>query len=453
MKKYLLILLYSVIFPVLLSSCFLFNKKNNRIDKELVGDRKTKGRIWREPGSHGMIKIPRGSFTMGLNEEDVFNSLNLSKKAITVEAFWMDETEITNNEYRQFTEWVKEQKARQILAEQYEDFLTLDDDQGNPLEEPTINWDVKIDWDDPEIIDALNDLYLPPDERIMGKKEIDTRKLVYEWTWVDLFQAAQAKYNYETNEYEGYVVDPQGNVSRIVDRSSFLMRDATHIYPDTLVWIRDFSYSYNEPLANLYFTHPGFDEYPVVGITWKQAVAFSHWRTSIYNDFGLGRNDYTIQNYRLPTEAEWEWASRGGRLNNKYPWGGPYIRNKQGCFMANFKPLRGNYVSDGYVYTAPVGQFSEGKNDYGLYDMSGNVSEWTSSAYDESSYDFVHDMNPNYQYNAKNNDPRVMKRKVVRGGSWKDVKHYLQSGARDYEYQDEARSYIGFRCVRSYIGE
>jgi len=77
--------------------------------------------------------------------------------------------------------------------------------------------------------------------------------------------------------------------------------------------------------------------------------------------------------------------------------------------------------------------------------MSGNVSEWTDSSYDPSSYEYVSTMNPNVS-DASN------KRKVVRGGSWKDVSYFLQVGTRDFEYQDTARSYIGFRTVQDYMG-
>ena len=133
-----------------------------------------------------------------------------------------------------------------------------------------------------------------------------------------------------------------------------------------------------------------------------------------------------------------------------YPWGGPYTRNYQGCFLANFKPLRGNYIDDGTVYTAKVGSYEP--NEYGLFDMSGNVAEWTLCAYHPSAYIFQHDLNPNYEYNARPNDPPVLKRKVIRGGSWKDIAYFLQTSSRDYEYQDSTKSFIGFRNVRSYIG-
>ncbi|OQX96360.1 MAG: gliding motility-associated lipoprotein, partial [Bacteroidetes bacterium 4572_128] len=150
------------------------------------------------------------------------------------------------------------------------------------------------------------------------------------------------------------------------------------------------------------------------------------------------------------TESEWEYAARGGLALSMYPWGGPYTRNYSGCFIANFKPLRGNYVDDGGIRTLQVTTYDP--NEFGLYDMAGNVAEWTSNAFDESAYSFTHDLSPNYEYNAIPDDPPALKRKVVRGGSWKDIAYYLQTGTRTYEYQDTSKCYIGFRCVRSYMG-
>jgi formylglycine-generating enzyme required for sulfatase activity len=84
--------------------------------------------------------------------------------------------------------------------------------------------------------------------------------------------------------------------------------------------------------------------------------------------------------------------------------------------------------------------------------MSGNVAEWTETAFEESVYEFTHDLSPEYRYDAMDWDPPSMKRKVIRGGSWKDIGYYLQTGTRTYEYQDTAKSYLGFRCVQTHIG-
>ena len=230
-----------------------------------------------------------------------------------------------------------------------------------------------------------------------------------------------------------------------VPRGKFITRYDIPVYPDTLVWVRDFAYSYNEPMSKQYYSHPAFGNYPVVGVTWKQATAFSEWRTHYLNSFLINKNRATESPFRLPTEAQWEYAARGGRSQSPYPWGGPYLRNRKGCLLANFKPGRGNYPEDGGFYTVRADAYWP--NDFGLYNMAGNVAEWTSSLYYEGGYNFQHDMNPDIRWNAKDQDPPRMKRKVIRGGSWKDVGYFLQTSTRAYEYQDTAKSYIGFRCV------
>jgi sulfatase modifying factor 1 len=441
MKK---VLALSVIVVTVLSGC---GKSGGG---ELVGV--TQKASFYEPDPYGMIFIPQGSFNMGPADEDIAYTMNSQKRTMSVNSFWMDETEITNSEYRQFVYWVRDSLARRLLGEQFEEFIIAEDEFGNPIDPPFLNWDEPIDWRNEEYSAILEEMFLPENERFFRRKEIDTRKLVYDYQWVDLQQAAKKtnRYNYETKEYEGMAYDKDGNEREITDRSAFIMSDEVLVYPDTLAWVADFTYSFNEPLTEKYFWHPGYDQYPVVGVTWEQATAFAIWRTNLLNDFLISKGEPVVSNYRLPSEAEWEYAARGGLDQNKYPWGGYYTRNNQGCFLANFKPLRGRYGDDGGVYTIAVANFAP--NDFGLFDMAGNVAEWTSSAYDESSYGFFHDMSPTYKYNARPEDPEVMKRKVIRGGSWKDIGYYLQNGVRTYEYQDSAKSYIGFRCVRDYIG-
>ena len=435
----------SFVFAVLfISSC------SNYRGGELTG---VPGRArYFEPEPFGMIFVPQGSFTTGLNDQDVPWSQNTYSRTVTLDPFWMDETEITNNEYRQFVFWVRDSIMRRMLGEVLDDFVISEDQFGNPIDPPVLNWDIRIDFRDEEINETLNDLYYNEQERFYGRKEIDTRKLMYEYFWVDLKQAAKKsnRYNYQTKEYEGYVTNADGERIEIQDRSNFIIRDMVNVYPDTLCWIADFTFSFNEPLTTRYFWHPAYDNYPVVGVTWKQASAFCIWRTNYLNAALAMAGQPAVHEYRLPLESEWEYAARGGLEHSMYPWGGYYTRNKEGCFLANFKPLRGNYIDDGGSVTLAVGTYQP--NEYGLYDMAGNVAEWTSNAYDESAYIFTHDLNPDYKYNALPDDPPVLKRKVIRGGSWKDIGYYLQNGARTYEYQDTAKSYIGFRCVRSYLG-
>lgn len=381
---------------------------------------------WYQPDPYGMVYIPSGSYNMGPSDQDVPYAVTAQSKSVTIPAFYMDHTEITNNEYRQFVFWVRDSLAHRLIGG---DHILEEGEYGE-----RINWRAKIKWDDEENEEVLAELFLPETERFYRRKEIDTRKLNYEYYWIDLKEAAQRE-----NREQGRV-----------DRSVFIKKDVINVYPDTLAWIHDYTYSYHEPLTQMYFWHPAYDDYPVVGINWKQARAFCIWRTQLLNNFLADEGGSFVQDFRLPTEAEWEYAARGGLDHSPFPWGGPYIRNSRGCFLGNFKPMRGSYQDDGGVYT--VKATSYWPNDYGLYCMAGNVAEWTSNAFDESAYSFTHDISTDYVYDAKESDPPAMKRKVIRGGSWKDVQYYLQNGTRTFEYQDTAKCYIGFRCVMSFLG-
>lgn len=398
---------------------------------------------WYQPDPFGMIYLPQGSYTMGLNDQDLPFTQTSTPKTVSVPPFYIDETEITNNEYRQFVEWVRDSIARRLLSEEFEQFLITVDENGNEIEEyadgqlPSINWEESFEYNDEEYKEALNSMYYEPNDRVYGRKEFDVRQFVYEATWID-FQAAAMK------------KDENGNDNRTKSRSTFIRRDKVNIFPDTLAWVHDFTYSFNEPMTNQYFWHPAYDDYPVVGVSWRQARAFCIWRTRYFNNYQTSIGESMVQDFRLPSESEWEYASRGGLDLNPYPWGGPYTRNTRGCFLANFKPLRGNYIDDGGIYT--VNAYKYEPNDYGLYNMSGNVAEWTANAFDESAYQFMHDLSPDYKYEADENDKPTLKRKVIRGGSWKDVGFYMQNSARTYEFQDTAKCYIGFRCVMSYLG-
>ncbi len=438
-----------------LSSCETYNG-------ELTG---VPGRQeWIEPDPYGMVFVPMGSYQMGLIGEDVPFAMTATTQTVSVDPFWMDDTEITNNEFRQFVHWVRDSIAMKKLATNFPEDFILEDNQGNyDPDKGWLSWEAReFDWQDEEYAPLLEDMYLAEDERFFMRKELDTRLWVYHYFWVDIKQAAiyENRYNfnldtqddpdYVWNGQRGQVINETGDIEDVNGRDAFIMEDDVQVYPDTLVWVRDFTYSFNEPWTEMYFWHPAYDDYPCVGVNWEQARAFSIWRTQLMNNYLNSKDQTWVQRYRLPTESEWEYASRGGLHLNMYPWGGPYTRNIEGCFIANFKNMRGNYVADGGIKTLKVGTYSP--NGYGLYDMAGNVAEWTNNAFDESAYSFTMSLNPDYTYRANFTDPPAMKRKVVRGGSWKDVAFYLQCGARTYEYQDSVKCYIGFRCVRSYMG-
>ena len=387
---------------------------------------------------YGMVYIPGGSFLMGQTDQDVTFSQIAQTKQVTIGPFFMDQTEITNSQYKQFVFWVRDSIAITNYLNDQKYFLKPSKGAGNNGKK-YINWAYVSKypvWSAKKGAAAngskLDGMYYQGDDRVFDRNEIDVRLLKYTYARMSLREAAD------------YHLDKSKR------RSDFILRDTVPVYPDTLVWLSDFSYAANEPMVQGYFSHPAFRNYPVVGVTWRQARAFTMWRTRLNESYKYAHRLPPRLPYGLPTEAQFEYAARGGRVGTDYPWGGPYIKNAKGCLLANFKPGRGNYTDDGGAYTVNVKSYFP--NDFGLYNMAGNVAEWTSSAFDESASTFVSDIAPTFEREAKANDPEVLKRKVVKGGSWKDVGYFLQNSTRTYEYQDTAKSYIGFRCVTHFLG-
>ena len=410
---------------------------------------------WIQVNPYGMNYIHLGSYTMGPSDQDVPFAMNTRSKTVTMPAFYIDVHEISNNEYRQFCEWVKDSLYRNTLAEDdNEDYFFAETEDGIELDRfidkgYILNWENPINWEDEDIFDLLYDEYfLQGSDQYYNRRQYDTRKLNFRYWWLN-FDAAANKEGRDSEFGETNSLNQLHSVRGHSDRSQFVVEETINIYPDTLVWVRDYTYGFNEPLAD-YFWHPAYDNYPVVGVTWSQAKAFNAWRTQLMNNWRSSNGQSDVQRFRLPTEAEWEYAARGGLELSPYPWGGPYMRNAQGCPLANFKPMRGDYVEDGGAYTVDISSYSP--NDYGLYNMAGNVAEWTSTAYDETVYEFSHELSPEYTYHAKVTDPPALHRKVTRGGSWKDIGYYCQTGTRSFEYRDTSKAYIGFRSVMSYMG-
>ena len=390
--------------------------------KQLIGvqDRPS----WEPIVPYGMQYVPSGALHIGPMDQDVSSSLVARPKQVSIQGFFMDDTEITNNEYRQFVYWVIDSIAHVKSGHVAPNQAGVD----------SINWEEPLDWSPGGTLDGM---FYQGDEKFANKRNLDVRQLQFDYQWYDWKNAA--------NDFD-WKTDFNRQSKEKHNRAKYIKRESLRIYPDTLCWVRDFSYSYNEPITRNYFNHPAFDDYPVVGIAWKQAMAFCYWRTNLWDGF----EEVNTEDFRLPTEHEWEYASRGGHEHTIYPWGNYYVRNAKVCLLANFKPGRGDYPADGGLYTVKADGYFP--NDYGLYCMAGNVAEWTSSAYYENAYSFIHDLQPDVRFYAEENDKLTWKRKSVRGGSWKDVSYSIQTGTRQWEFQDTTHSYIGFRCVLTFLG-
>jgi sulfatase modifying factor 1 len=289
--------------------------------------------------------------------------------------------------------------------------------------------------------------------------------------------------------------------------------------PDTMVWRSNLAF--NDPYVDHYLRYPGFRYFPVVGVKWNQANEYSKWRTSKVNadlaekagvaapESGAGRipleSGVVIPAYRLPTEAEWEYAAQAligtqwldemQNFNRIYPWDGHALRNpygkQMGSFLANFKRGRGDYagiagrLNDGALITTYIYEFPP--NDYGLYNMAGNVSEWVMDIYRPLSHQDFDDLNPirrddfidshsdyRNRYTKVEKDSTITmpdgttkniksydyvknpqgfmslisdKVRVYKGGSWKDVAYWMSPGTRRFLDQDSATATIGFRCA------
>ena len=295
-----------IVAVITLTSC------SNSGSGELVG---VGGTSWKEPNPYGMVYIKPGSFTMGANDQDANWAASSGQKIVSVDAFWMDETEITNREYKQFVYWVRDSIAlEKLVAAEGEDseYAVKDKKTGDlvykkgnrPMDRenedvkklPKLNWNEKINWSKPKTDEqalAIDSMFYSDDESLSYTRELNGNILNYKYSWIDYNQAALRRNKFNTNKgrYESDLsklgkgqdsadcmikkdtayIDPENgwiiNQTKFVElksRKDFINSRIVNIYPDTLCWIRDFTYSYNEPYTKMYFHHDGYGDYPVL---------------------------------------------------------------------------------------------------------------------------------------------------------------------------------------------
>ena len=278
----------------------------------------------------------------------------------------------------------------------------------------------------------------------------------------------------------------------------YIQRDSSETYyqsalPDTTVWEKELAF--NTPYVSNYLRYPGFRYYPVVGVSWEQAVDYCRWRTEAVNmqrameyygedyidgDIPPIESGIYLPEFRLPTEAEREYAAYGQvgdqwldenqTQRRLYPWDGRTIRSSKrgsvGKFQANFKRGRGDYagiagaLNDAGFVTMNIYEYAP--NDFGLYNMAGNVNEWVYDIYRPLNFQDMEDLNPirksdfldsEESYDADNFNSMVSnKSRVYKGGSWADGAMWLSPGTRRFLDQDSSSATIGFRCATTALG-
>ncbi|MCH2043315.1 MAG: formylglycine-generating enzyme family protein [Saprospiraceae bacterium] len=321
----------------------------------------------------GIKKVEGGIFLMGQTWDYPGQYLDgdsnilypQSAQIVQLPSFYMQSHEVTNAQYREFVHWVRDSIAHLIAGHEIE---YADGRIG-------VDWEQELDWSPGGELESICSFR---DESFGGRRELDVRLLEYqysEYNWAKAARDFDSGTDYIKGSYKKY------------NRADYRIKSSTRVYPDTLVWVRDLT---APSMWKTYFSDPAYDDYPVVGVSYDQAKAYCHWKTNQIRAVSgkLGYKNDGLE-FRLPTEAEWEYAALGTNLDPKaenypvFPWSGTELM-KDGKYQANF----GTYAATnkGYnetedknmLYSSPIKSFPA--NNFGLYDMAGNVAEWVLDA-------------------------------------------------------------------------
>ncbi|HOY38916.1 MAG TPA: SUMF1/EgtB/PvdO family nonheme iron enzyme, partial [Bacteroidales bacterium] len=216
----------------------------------------------------GIIFVQGGTFTMGKSSQDMSFTdkdstllVGYFPRRVTVSSFFISDHEVTNAEYREFTRWVTIRNAMDILAIKYPE---------RRLPNGHYNESIPFDWND-TVLEAF--MFFPEHERYYRRKEMDVSKLTYPYIRETVNDSLFQLYS-----DSAYRTMPQKLLYMSYEEVK------VSVYPDTLCWVNDFAYSYNEPMSQMYFWHPAYDNYPVVGVSWHQAMAYCQWRSDRLNE-------------------------------------------------------------------------------------------------------------------------------------------------------------------------
>ncbi len=457
----------------------------------------------------GMVYVPGGTTIIKYSQQE---SDSTCVKKVSLSSYFIDKCEVTNQQYRQFVHWVLDSLAivKYLNDDKYYKDAKVTDSNLKVTVVRRINWskvDHKAIFESPETRSRLGAML---DERGQIRRD----SCLFSYTYL------------------------RANGTNPKNKVGTYATEAVNVFPDEEVWAKDLTNAQTDILVENYFNSAPYDDYPVVGVTWKQARAFTYWRSITGNGFSEVADymqDYHLA-FSLPSEAQWVYAAQQdmrGRNNmlNAAENNAKEVKDEKGDkpsadagkaekgkkskvkkgkgksdssavvaaptpadntptdansswtsststtvdnsaalkndtlafydpavpddktsipsdkkgLTANFKQEEGDYTGDGSPFTVPV--MSYVPNDFGVYNMVGNVAEWCLDAYSPSTFAFVSDINPVLSYDADSTDADPMRRKVVRGGSFLSNAKALSPFSREFYTQETEHCFIGFRCV------